>query len=171
MDSALVVRPALASDLPAVTAIYGEHVRHGSASFEIEPPDLGEITRRHAAIVDAGLPYLVAQIGDDLAGYAYAGPYRPRPAYRFTVEDSVYLAPGMQGRGIGRALLTALIEACRNAGRRQMIAIIGDSANLASIGLHAALGFRHVGTLTDVGFKHGRWLDSVIMQRALVEPD
>jgi L-amino acid N-acyltransferase YncA len=162
-----VVRAALAADLDAVTAIYGEHVRHGSASFEIEPPDLAEITRRHAAIVAAGLPYLVAQVGDEVAGYAYAGPYRPRPAYRFTVEDSVYLAPDMQGRGIGRALLASLIDVCRKDGRRQMIAIIGDSANQASIGLHAALGFRHVGTLCDVGFKHGRWLDSVIMQLEL----
>jgi L-amino acid N-acyltransferase YncA len=170
MNQAPLVRPAREADLAAVTAIYREHVLHGSASFEIEPPDLAEMERRRAAIVDAGLPYLVAQVDGAVAGYAYAGPYRPRPAYRFTVEDSVYLAAGMQGRGLGRALLAALIEACREAGRRQMIAIIGDSANRASIGLHAALGFRHVGTLTDVGFKHGRWLDSVVMQRALA-PD
>ncbi len=166
-----VVRPALAADLDAVTAIYREHVLHGSASFEITPPDVAEISRRHGAIVAEGLPYLVAELEGGIAGYAYAGPYRPRPAYRFTVEDSVYLGPGMQGRGIGRALLAALIEACRRAGRRQMIAVIGDSANVASIGLHTALGFRHVGTLTDVGFKHDRWLDSVIMQRSLAQPD
>lgn len=165
----VLVRPAAPSDLAAVTAIYADHVLHGSASFEIDPPDLAEITRRHDAIVAAGLPYLVAEAQGEIAGYAYAGPYRPRPAYRFTVEDSVYLASGMAGRGIGRALLGALIAACRTAGRRQMIAIIGDSANRASIGLHAALGFRHVGTLTDVGFKHGRWLDSVVMQLALGE--
>ena len=172
-----LVRPALPSDLEAVTAIYGEHVRHGSASFEIEPPDLAEIARRREAIVAAGLPYLVAECDGALAGYAYAGPYRPRPAYRFTVEDSVYLAPAMQGRGIGRALLARLMAECRAAGIRQMIAIIGDSANKGSIGLHAALGFRHVGTLREVGFKHGRWLDSVIMQAGLsgepgaAEPD
>ena len=170
MNQAPLVRPALEADLAAVAAIYREHVLNGSASFEIEPPDLAEMARRRAAILDAGLPYLVAEVEGAVAGYAYAGPYRPRPAYRFTVEDSVYLAPGMQGRGLGRALLGSLIALCREAGKRQMIAIIGDSANRASIGLHAALGFRHVGTLTDVGFKHGRWLDSVIMQLALA-PD
>lgn len=170
MAQDIVVRAALPDDLTAVTAIYADHVLHGSASFEIVPPDLAEITARHDAIVAAGLPYLVATCDGAVAGYAYAGPYRPRPAYRFTVEDSVYLAAGMQGRGIGRTLLATLIAACTKAGRRQMIAIIGDSANSASIGLHAALGFRHVGTLTDVGYKHGRWLDSVVMQRALVEP-
>ena len=170
MNQAPLVRPALEADLAAVAAIYREHVLNGSASFEIEPPDLAEMARRRAAILDAGLPYLVAEVEGAVAGYAYAGPYRPRPAYRFTVEDSVYLAPGMQGRGLCRALLGSLIALCREAGKRQMIAIIGDSANRASIGLHAALGFRHVGTLTDVGFKHGRWLDSVIMQLALA-PD
>lgn len=162
-----VVRPATAADLAAVTAIYAEHVRHGTASFEIEPLDLAEMTHRHGAIVAAGLPYLVAELDGEVAGYANAGPYRPRPAYRFTVEDSVYLRPGLEGRGIGRALLSRLIVLCEAAGKRQMIAIIGDSANHASIALHTKLGFRHVGTLTDVGFKHGRWLDSVVMQREL----
>jgi len=168
MDRSPLVRPALPSDLEAVAAIYGEHVLHGTASFEIEPPDVAEIKRRYEAIVGAGLPYLVAECDGAVAGYAYASLYRPRPAYRFTVEDSVYLATGLQGRGIGRALLAALIEVCRATGKQQMIAIIGDSANRASIGLHTALGFRHVGTLTDVGFKHGHWLDSVVMQLALL---
>lgn len=167
MGGDAIVRPARAADLEAVQAIYAGHVLHGTASFEIEPPDLAEIARRHDAIVAAGLPYLVVALEGEVAGYAYAGPYRPRPAYRFTVEDSVYLAPGREGRGLGSALLAELIARCRAADRRQMIAIIGDSANRGSIALHARLGFRHVGTLTDVGFKHGRWLDSVVMQRGL----
>jgi len=171
MGEGAIVRPAGPADLEAVRAIYAGHVLHGTASFEIEPPDLAEITRRHDAIVAAGLPYLVAEIAGEVAGYAYAGPYRPRPAYRFTVEDSVYLAPGREGRGLGSALLAGLIARCTVAGKRQMIAIIGDSANRGSIALHARMGFRHVGTLTDVGFKHGRWLDSVVMQLALSASD
>jgi len=170
MSEAVEVRPATDADMAAVAAIYAGHVLHGSASFEIEPPDVVEIARRRTAVLAAGLPYLVAQADGVVAGYAYAVPYRPRPAYRFTVEDSVYLAEGFAGRGIGRALLGELVVRCRAAGRREMVAIIGDSANAASIGLHRALGFRHVGTLTDVGFKHGRWLDSVIMQLSLREP-
>lgn len=164
------VREAREGDLGGIAAIYAEHVLHGSASFEVAPPDVAEMSLRHAAVVAAGLPWLVVEDGGALAGYAYAAPYRPRPAYRHTVEDSVYLAPGRQGRGLGRALLAELVARCRALGRREMIAIIGDSGNAASIGLHRALGFRHVGTLTDVGFKHGRWLDSVIMQLSL-RPD
>jgi phosphinothricin acetyltransferase len=167
----LILRPAIATDLPAIQAIYAHHVLNGAASFEEVPPDIAEITRRWQAIRGAGLPYLVAETaaGDDggIVGYAYAGPYRPRAAYRFTVEDSIYLAPLAQGRGIGRALLARIIDDCTAIGLRQMIAVIGDSANQASIGLHRALGFDSVGTFRAVGFKFGRWVDSVLMQRAL----
>ncbi|TDQ84459.1 phosphinothricin acetyltransferase [Dongia mobilis] len=167
----LVLRPALAADLPAIQAIYAHHVLTGSASFEELPPDVAEMTRRWQAIQAAGLPYLVAEdqfgAGAGIAGYAYAGPYRPRAAYRFTVEDSIYLAPQAQGRGIGRALLARIIDDATALGLRQMIAVIGDSANQASVGLHRALGFDSVGTFRAVGFKFGRWVDSVLMQRAL----
>ncbi len=167
MTASRVVRPATAADLVTVAAIYGHHVLHGTASFEIEPPDCAEIARRHDAIVAAGLPYLVVEEGGAIAGFAYAGPYRARPAYGHTVEDSVYLAPGREGRGLGRALLGEIVAQCRAGGRREIVAVIGDSANHASIGLHRTLGFRMVGTLSDVGFKHGRWLDSVLMQLSL----
>jgi L-amino acid N-acyltransferase YncA len=153
--------------MPAVQRIYAHHVLTGLASFEETPPEVAEMTRRWTAIVDAGLPYVCAVERDELLGYAYAGPYRPRSAYRFSVEDSIYLAPGAIGRGIGRALLTTLITRCTEIGKRQMIAVIGDSANLASIELHRACGFRAVGTFTSIGFKHGRWVDSVLMQRPL----
>jgi len=162
------IRPAAAADFEAIQRIYAHHVLHGLASFEETPPDVAELTRRWRAIADAGLPYLCAvETGGALVGYAYAGPYRPRSAYRFTVEDSVYVAPGAAGRGIGRSLLHQLIEICTGLGKRQMIAVIGDSGNTASIALHQAMGFQHAGTLKDVGFKHGRWLDVVMMQRPL----
>jgi len=167
----ITLRPAVPADLAAVAAIYGHHVLHGVASFEIEPPDAAEIGRRFAAIVAKGLPYLVAETDGTVIGYAYAARYRERPAYRFTVEDSIYVAPGAGGRGIGRALLAALIDRCGALGYRRMIAVIGDSANVASIGLHARLGFRVAGVLPSVGFKHGRWVDSVLMERALGEGD
>jgi len=164
----LVIRPATLSDVPAITRIYAHAVEHGTASFELTPPDQAEIARRMSDLTAEGYPYLAAEIDGTLAGYAYAGPYRARPAYRLTVEDSVYIAPAMHRRGVGRALLAALIDAAAARGYRQMIAVIGDSGNQAgSIGLHEAAGFRHVGILQDVGFKHGRWLDSVLMQRAL----
>ncbi|GAB4193301.1 MAG: GNAT family N-acetyltransferase [Thalassobaculales bacterium] len=162
-----VVRPAGEADLPAIQAIYAHHVLTGYASFEEEPPPVEEMARRRQALVEAGLPYLAAEWQGAVAGYAYAGPYRPRRAYRNTLEDSIYLAPGMAGRGIGRALLAALLERAEALGFRQMVAVIGDSGNAASIGLHAALGFTPVGVLKAVGFKHGRWVDSVLMQRAL----
>lgn len=165
----VVVREAVESDIPAITAIYRYHVLHGVASFEIDPPDAAEMSRRHAGVIAAGLPYLVAEHEGRVIGYAYASPYRARPAYRNSVENSVYVDADHHGLGAGKALIRDLIERCRAAGRRQMIAIIGDSDNAASIGLHAAFGFRDVGTLTDVGFKHDRWLDSVIMQLALSE--
>jgi len=162
------IRPAKITDIPAITRIYAHAVEFGTASFELAPPDETEMARRMNELMGRGFPYIVAEIAGILAGYAYAGPYRARPAYRFTVEDTVYIAPDMQRRGLGRILLAALIEAAEAGGYRQMIAVIGDSTKQApSIGLHEALGFRHVGILDHVGFKHGRWLDSVLMQRAL----
>jgi phosphinothricin acetyltransferase len=162
------IRPATAADIPAITRIYAHAVRYGTASFEIEPPDEAEMLRRQRALIDGGFPYLVAERDGTVLGYAYAGLYRTRPAYRFTVEDSIYIAPEAQRQGVGRALLDALIARCTEAGFRQMIAVIGDSTlQAASIGLHAAAGFRLVGTLDAVGYKHDRWLDSVYMQRPL----
>ncbi len=167
----VVVRDAHDSDIPTIRAIYAHHVLHGLASFEEEAPDEAEMRRRFHSYRDAGFPYLAAELGGDLVGYAYAGQYRPRPGYRYSAEDSVYVREGMAGKGIGRALLSALLTRCTEAGFRQMIAIIGDSANHGSIGLHKALGFETVGTIRSVGFKHGRWVDSVLMQRALGEGD
>jgi len=163
----LLVRPSIEADISAITAIYAHAVGHGTASFEVEPPDEAEMARRRQAVLAGGYPYLVAEIDGTLAGYAYAGAYRPRPAYRFTVEDSIYVAPDRQGSGVGRALLVALIEACEALGFRQMVAVIGDSASQGSIRLHESLGFRPVGVLEAIGFKHGRWLDTVLMQRPL----
>jgi phosphinothricin acetyltransferase len=173
---AVVIRPAAAADVPAITAIYAEEVRERTATFEIDPPDLAEMTRRYEAIVGLGLPYLVAQEDDDVLGYAYAGPHRLRPAYRFTVEDSIYLAPQAQRRGIGLLLLNQLVWTCEAQGYRQMVAVIGDSANAGSVALHARAGFALIGTHPNVGYKLGRWLDTVQMQRALgpgaaTEPD
>ncbi|MDJ0387637.1 GNAT family N-acetyltransferase [Roseomonas sp. E05] len=165
--SALLLRPATAEDIPAITAIYAHHVRHGCASFEIEPPDMAEMRRRQDALLAQDMPYLVLEQDGVVLGYAYAGPYRPRPAYRDTVENSIYVRADQAGRGHGRRLLAALIEACEARGLRQMVAVVGDSANAASIGLHRALGFREVGVLRAVGWKHGQWLDSVLLQRAL----
>jgi len=177
----VLIRPALEADVPAIQAIYAEAVRTGTGSFEIDPPDVATMVERWSGLVGGGFPYLVAMAGETdgsgarretaLLGYCYAGPYRPRPAYRFSVENSVYMAPAAQGRGIGGRLLAAVIAACEAQGRRRMIAVIGDSANLGSIRLHAAAGFAHVGVLPSVGFKHGRWLDTVLMQRALGEGD
>lgn len=161
------IRPATLADIPAITRIYTDAVMHGTASFELEPPDQAEMTQRMTALLDGGFPYMAAESGGDLLGYAYAGYYRTRPAYRFTVEDSIYIAGEAQRRGVGRALLDALITESENRGFRQMLAVIGDSANTASIELHRAAGFRMVGTFENVGYKFGRWLDSVMMQRAL----
>lgn len=167
LQQAPLVRPAGDQDIPAIAAIYAHHVLHGLASFEIDPPDTAEMTRRRAHIAERELPYLVAEIGGCIAGYAYAAPYRARPAYRHTVEDSIYIDRDFTGRGVGSALLPALIAACEAAGCRQIIAVIGDSANTASIGLHAKFGFARVGLLPAVGWKFDRWVDSVLMQRAL----
>ncbi|MGH6900976.1 MAG: GNAT family N-acetyltransferase [Geminicoccales bacterium] len=161
------VRPCTQGDLPEVREIYALEVREGTASFELEPPTLAEMTARFAAIEAAGLPYLVVELDGRIAGYAYAGPYRPRPAYRYTVENSVYVARFARRQGVGQALLGAVVERATARGMCQMVAIIGDSAHLASIELHRRAGFRLVGTLENVGWKFGRWLDTVIMQRAL----
>jgi L-amino acid N-acyltransferase YncA len=165
--SSAEIRPAAPADLSAITGIYDHAVRHGTATFELTPPDLAEMTRRFAALMDGGFPYLVATLEGRVVGYAYAGAYRPRPAYRFTVENSVYLQPAIHRRGIGLQLLQALIAESESRGYRQMIAVIGDSANAGSIGVHAKCGFKMIGTHPDVGFKFGRWLDTVMMQRRL----
>src|SRR4030088_1895745 len=161
------LRAANPADLAAVTAIYDRAVRHGTASFELAPPAASQLARRRQALVDAGYPYLVAEIDGVIAGYAYAGPYRARPAYRWSVEDSIYAAPHMHRRGVGAALLGRLIADAEQSGFRQMIAVIGDSAQAPSIALHRGAGFRTGGTIGDVGLKFCRWLDSVLMQRAL----
>jgi len=165
----LEVRSAVAADLAAVTEIYEHAVLHGTATFELIPPDLTEMTQRFNALMEGGFPYLVAVLDDDVVGYAYAGPYRARPAYRLTVENSVYLQPAIHRRGIGLQLLQRLIGECEARGYRQMIAVIGDSANAGSIGVHSRAGFAMTGTFYNVGFKFGRWLDTVMMQRALGE--
>ena len=164
----LLLRPSTDADLPAITAIYGDAVLHGTGTFELEPPDAVEIGRRRADVLANGLPYLVAQASDgQVRGYAYANHFRPRPGFRFTLEDSVYVLPRAHGQGLGKLLLTELLTRCEARGARQMLAVIGDSANLASISLHAALGFGHAGLLKSVGWKFGRWCDVVLMQRAL----
>ena len=161
------VREAAADDVAAITAIYRPAVIHGTASFELDPPDVQEMARRMEVIVQSGNCYLVALSGGEIVGYAYFGPYRPRPAYRWTVENAVYIAPGQQRRGVGRILMADLIRRAEGSGLRQMVAVIGDSANHPSIGLHASMGFQHCGIVKSVGHKHGRWLDQVIMQRSL----
>jgi L-amino acid N-acyltransferase YncA len=163
----IAIRPAELSDIPPITAIYGHAVQYGTASFEFEPPSEAEMTRRMQALLNNKFPYLVATENGGVCGYAYAGPYHTRPGYRWTVEDSIYLAPNARRRGIGRLLLDDLIGEATARGFRQMIAVIGDSDQQASIRLHAATGFSQIGTLRSVGFKFGRWLDSVLMQRAL----
>jgi phosphinothricin acetyltransferase len=163
----LLLRDSRDQDMAAIQAIYAHHVLTGLASFEETPPDIAELRRRRDDILARGLPYVVVECGGVVGGYAYAGPYRTRSSYRFAVEDSIYVAPGLVGKGIGRLALTEIIERCTAAGFRQMVAVIGDSANAASIALHERLGFRQAGVLTAVGFKFGRWVDSVLMQRAL----
>ena len=167
----VIIRPAASGDIEAITRIYADAVFHGTASFEIEPPDQAEMLRRQTALLNNGYPYFVAEIEGIVAGYAYAGPYRARPAYNWSVEDSVYVAPDMHRKGIGGLLLARLITESTQRGYRQMIAVIGDSAQIASIAVHERAGFTHVGALRSVGFKHGKWLDTVLMQRALGEGD
>jgi L-amino acid N-acyltransferase YncA len=161
------IRPARLSDIPAITRIYAHAVENGTASFELTPPDDAEMTRRMQAVLDGKFPYIVAELDGAVVGYAYASFYRTRPAYRFTVENSVYVAPEIQRRGIGKALLITLIEACTALGFRQMIAVIGDANQAASIGVHKACGFEPAGNLRNIGFKFGRWLDTPLMQLSL----
>lgn len=165
--SEIRVREAAPEDVAAIQSIYAHHVLHGFASFEEEAPDAAEMDRRRRDIQGRGLPYLVAERDGVVHGFAYAGPFRPRPAYRHTVEDSVYVAPEAVGQGIGRSLLGEVVRRCTALGLRQMVAVIGDSGNSASIRLHESLGFRRAATLRSVGFKFGRWVDSVIMQLGL----
>ncbi len=167
----LSIRPAVAADIAAITRIYRHAVEHGTASFELEPPDQAEMARRLQALLQNGYPYLVAERAGTIAGYAYAGAYRARPAYHWSVEDSIYVTPDMQRQRVGSQLLTHLIEEAERRGFRQMIAVIGDSAQTPSIAVHERAGFMHIGTLRSVGFKHGRWLDTVLMQRALGSSD
>jgi len=168
-DSAL--RTAALDDLPAVQAIYAHHVLHGLGTFEETPPSLDEMTRRWRTTIDAGMPYLVCVADGTVMGFAYAGLYRPRQAYRYSVEDSVYVAPGAARRGYGRRLVGTLIERCTALGHRQMLAVIGDRDNHGSIGLHRNLGFTEVGHFPSVGFKLGRWVDVVVMQHPLGDGD
>lgn len=169
----LSIRPALPADIAAITQIYAHAVLHGTASWELDPPDAAQMMQRFETVLAGGYPYLVAQDDADLLGYAYAGAYRPRPAYRATVENSIYIAPGAQGRGVGTALLAALVQACTERGFRQMIAVIGDGtgASVGSRRLHEAAGFRLIGIAEKVGYKHGRWLDQMLMQKELGEAD
>jgi phosphinothricin acetyltransferase len=162
------IRDAAVPDLPDITAIYREAVLHGTASYELEPPAEAEMQSRMAVIKASGYPYIVMVEGTRIVGYAYANAFRARPAYRFMAEDSIYLASDSRGKGYGKLLLEALVDACIKAGLRQVIAVIGDGEhNHASVKLHAACGFIHSGRITGSGFKHGRWLDTVLMQRAI----
>jgi L-amino acid N-acyltransferase YncA len=165
------IRPAGTNDIAVITRIYADAVKNGTATFEIEPPDETEMARRQAGLLAENYPYVVAELDGVVAGYAYAGHFHTRPAYRWSIEDSIYVDPQFHGRGLGRLLLARLVADAELRGFRQMIAVVGDSNNIASIALHAALGFRLIGTLQSVGFKHGRWLDTVIMQRALGRAD
>lgn len=167
MNNAVIVRDANEADMTAIQAIYQHYVLNGLATFEEIPPSAEEMVSRRASVVDAGLPYLIAEADGRIVGYSYATSYRPRPAYRHTIEDSVYVADGLGGRGIGAVLLQALIVRCEAGPWRQMLAVIGNSGNAGSIALHQRLGFQHVGTLRSVGFKLGQWVDTVLMQRAL----
>jgi L-amino acid N-acyltransferase YncA len=162
-----MIRPSNESDIEAISRIYAHYVRHSTTTFETEPPDVTELSRRRADIKQRNLPYLVLESNSSVVGYAYATPYRPRNAYRFTVEDSIYIHPEHLGQGLGKTLLSALINGCAQSGARQMIAVIGGSDNAASIRLHKSFGFRHAGTLQSVGFKFEQWLDTVLMQKAL----
>jgi L-amino acid N-acyltransferase YncA len=163
----MIVRPATEADAAALAAIYGDAVLNGFGTFEEVPPSAADMDARRRAVQDQGLPYLVAEEAGKVLGFAYAAPFRPRAAYRYTLEDSVYVAPEGKGRGVGRAVLTAVIAECERMGIRQLVAVIGDSENAGSIGLHRALGFEPAGIHRSVGFKHGRWVDIVMVQKPL----
>ena len=163
----LLIRPSMAADLPAIAAIYAWNVMNGTGTFELEPPDLAEMTRRREDVLSKGLPWLVAEQQGQVCGYAYANHFRPRLAYRFCLEDSIYLAENATGQGLGKLLLAELMAQCEARGARQMLAVIGDSANAGSIGVHRALGFEHTGLMKAAGWKFDRWLDVVLMQRSL----
>ena len=165
--SALHIRPSRPEDLPAITRIYAWNVENGTGTFELDVPDEAEMARRRDDVLSRGLPWLVAERGGRVLGYAYANPFRPRRAYRFCLEDSIYLDPQARGQGVGKLLLAELIARCEATGARQMIAVIGDAANAASLGVHRALGFEMVGTMRSAGWKLDAWRDIVIMQRAL----
>ena len=169
--NAVSLRTAASADIAAITRIYADAVARGTASFELEPPDVAEMARRQQALMTRNFPYIVAELAAAVVGYAYAGPYRDRRAYDWCVEDSLYIAPEFHRKGIGRLLLTRLVAESEALGFRQMIGVIGDSANTASIAVHAAVGFRLIGNFQSIGFKHGRWLDTVLMQRALGSGD
>lgn len=163
----MTVRPTGAGDLGAIAAIYAHYVRTGVATFEVEPPEHDEWARRFRSVTERGLPFLTATIDGEVAGYAYCAPWKSRPAYRHTVEDSVYVAPAAVGRGVGGRLLDALLDHCAAAGIREVIAVIVDAGGAESVALHRSRGFVEAGRLTSVGFKHGRWLDTVLLQRSL----
>ncbi len=163
----MIVRAATAADADALAEIYGDAVLHGLGTFEEEPPTAADMDARRRAIQERGLPFLVAEIDGRVLGYAYAGPFRARAAYRYTLEDSVYVSPDAKGKGVGRAVLGAVIAACEALGVRQLMAVIGDTGNAGSVGLHRALGFEQTGVGRSVGFKHGRWVDIVHMQKPL----
>lgn len=169
--STVTIRPCVENDIAAVCSIYRFHVQFGTASFETEAPDEAEMLRRFNVLKEGGYPYFVAELDGEIAGYAYAGAFRPRPAYGATVEDSIYVDEAKRGHGIGIQLLDRLVEDCTRLGFRQMIAVIGDSANLGSINVHRKAGFEMSGTLKSTGWKHGKWLDTVLMQRSLGEGD
>jgi phosphinothricin acetyltransferase len=171
MTTPLLIRPSAASDIPAITAIYAWNVLNGTGTFELEAPDDAEMGRRRDDVLAKGLPWLVAERDGIVLGYAYANHFRPRPAYRYCVEDSIYLDPHAQGQGFGKLLLAELVSQCVARGTRQMLAVIGDSANTGSVGVHRALGFEHTGVMKAAGWKFDRWLDVVIMQRALGRGD
>lgn len=163
----LIIRNSLPDDIPAITAIYKHHVLHGTGTFEIDPPSCDDMANRRADVIGKGLPYLVAAEGSQILGFAYCNWFKPRPAYRFSAEDSIYLAPEALGRGLGRSLLAELMQRAEAAGVRKLIAVIGDSANQGSIGVHQSVGFTHVGVLKSCGWKFDRWLDVVLMDKAL----
>jgi L-amino acid N-acyltransferase YncA len=167
MATDLTVRATTPDDLDAVGEIYAHHVRTGVATFELTAPDRAELSRRLQTVIDAGLPFLTATLDGEIAGYAYCAPWKARPAYRHTVEDSVYVAPHAVGRGVGGCLLDALLAACARAGVREVIAVIVDADGAASLALHRNRGFVDAGRLTSVGYKHGRWLDTLLLQRSL----